>query len=604
MNLKLIRLFLVLIVMLWASTQKMSFAQDGNTIYFMQNIPQSNYSNPALIPNCKFYLGIPGISSVRFNLDNGSFSYNDVFTRRADDSLIIDKDKLLGALSDKNKLSYDISEQIFGMGFRVRKSYFSLGVNYKFSTNFNYSKDFMIFLLKGNSEFLGKNADFSDTKVETNAYSEIALGFSREIGKKITVGVKAKYLIGLINVYTEKSNIKIYTDPNTYDLTATTDMLIHSSSPLDSLKNFDKQFKDVKWKNLMDNNGIAFDFGATYQLNKRWAFGASLIDLGSINWKTNIKDYRTKNPNKSFTFSGLDINEAFKGGNLDNKVIDNLVDSLKETIGIEDVSGTSYKAPLKTKLYLSASFALNSKNRFGLLMRNEFANEDVNTMLSVSYNTNIGRNFAITLSNTFVAGNLFNPGGGFTFNFGPIQFYLIGDHFSSVYAADMKNMGVHFGLNFIFGKTKQGYRYEKQKNIVVEEERTKKKRYPVILSDTVLTKDTLVLPVKDTVVAKTDTNASVFIKDTSFVKPVDTLIKAADTVVIENLPVVKDSIEVLQKETTLPIIKKEEIVPQKPVIKPAAKKAVVPKKPAPTTTKKPAANLPKPTIKPVQKPKK
>lgn len=579
-----------------------SFAQDGNTIYFMQNIPQSSFSNPALMPNCKFYLGLPGISSLQFNLDNSGFSYNDLFTRRADDSLIIDKEKLLGALSDKNKLSYDMSEQIFAMGFRAKRSYFSLSVNSKISANFNYTKDFMTFLLKGNAEFIGKDIDLSGSKLEANTYSEIALGYAREFGKKFTFGMRVKYLVGAVNVYTEKSDIKIYTDPNTYDIRATSDVLIHSSSPFDSLKSFDEQAKNIKWKNMMDNNGFAFDFGGEFRLNKRWAFGASLIDLGSINWKSDLRDYRTKNPNQSFTFSGLDINEAFKGGELDQTVIDNLIDSLKETIGIEEYKGVSYKAPLKTKLYLSAFFALNSKNRFGFLMRNEFANQDVNTMFSVSYNTNIGRNLAITLSNTFVSGNMFNPGGGFTFNFGPFQLYLIGDHFSSIYAADLKNIGLHFGMNLIFGKTKQGYRYQKPKYVEIEEERPRKKRILPVIADSVVA--------VDTITSFTDT-----LKTEILPAKIDTVIQIqADTIsVIDSIKVeVKpiDTLKIEVKDTNPPVIKKEEILPQKNVTVPGKVKQN-PKKPAAVAPKKinpqqnkPAVNKPattKPTLKPVKK---
>ncbi len=577
-----------------------AFAQDGNTIYFMQNIPQSSFSNPALMPNCKFYLGLPGISSLQFNLDNSGFSYNNVFTRRADDSLIIDKDKLLASLSDKNKLSYDMSEQIFAMGFRAKRSYFSLSVNSKISANFNYTKDFMTFLLKGNAEFIGKDIDLSGSKLEANTYSEIALGYAREFGKKFTFGLRVKYLIGVVNVYTERSNIKIYTDPNTYEISATSDVMIHSSSPFDSLKNFDGQAKNIKWKNMMDNNGFAFDFGGEFRLNKRWAFGASLIDLGSINWKNDLRDYRTKSPNQSFTFSGLDINEAFKGGEIDQQVIDNLIDSLKEVVGIEEYKGTAYKAPLKTKLYFSASFALNSKNRFGFLMRNEFANEDVNTMFSVSYNTNIGRNLAITLSNTFVSGNIFNPGGGFTFNFGPLQMYLIGDHFSSVYAADLKNVGLHFGMNFIFGKTKQGYRYQKPKYVEIEEDRPRKKRILPVIADSIIVTDT-VIPVFDSV--KTELLP---VKNDTIIQNVVDSIKIIDSVEVKPA----DTLKIEVKDTNPPVIKKEEIVAPKTVTVPGKPK-VGPKKPAAIAPKKinqqqtkPAVNKPtntKPTLKPVKK---
>jgi len=462
-------------------------AQDGNTIYFMNNIPQSNYSNPAILPNCNFYLGIPAMSSIGINIENGSFSYNDVFSRRQlnppYDSLYVDKDKLLSALSDNNKLSYDISEQLFALGFRVRRNYFTLSAATKMSVNYNYTKEFMTFLLKGNEPFIGKTANLSDSKLGLNAYSEIALGFSREINKKLTLGFRFKYLIGIVNVFTEKSNLLLYTDANNYALKASSDFLIHSSSPFDSLQQMDKQIENLRPSDFTKNTGIAFDFGGEYRLNNQWSFGMSVIDLGSINWKSNLKEYRSNKPDKLIEFNGLDINQAFPDGKLDTTVINALLDSLKDAIGIDEYNGASYRAPLKTKLYTSIAFSLTPNDRFGLLMRNDFANKSMNTLVSVSYNRNIGKWFAFTISNTFVAGDFLNPGGGFTVNLGALQFYFIGDHFSSFYAADMKNMGLHFGFNLLIDRTKQGYRYKKEKPVLLAEEDLwiRKKRIVVLI---------------------------------------------------------------------------------------------------------------------------
>lgn len=577
-------------------------AQDGNTIYFMQNIPQSSYSNPALFPNCKFYLGIPGISSLFLNINNGSFSYNDIFTRRTDDSLIVDKDKLLNSLSYNNKLSYEISQQLFAMGFRIRKNFFSFGVNQKMNTNFNYTKDFMTFLLKGNEPFIGKTANLGDTKFGLNSYSELSFGYSREFGRKLSFGFRFKYLIGIANVYTEKSKVQLYTDPNTYELTATSDFLVHTSTPFDSLENFDNQAKNIKWKDLTKNNGIAFDFGAEYRLNKRWNFGISLIDLGSINWQSNVKDYVSKNPNAQFTFNGFDINEVFKNGELKDSIFDKLLDSIKETMGITDVEGKAYKSPLKTKLYLSASYNLSSKDKFGFLLLHEFVNNDVNRILSISYNRNIGRFFAITLSNTIVSGQIFNPGGGISFALGPFQTYIIGDHFSSVYLADMKNFGIHFGMNFIFGKTKQGYRHEriKSSNIEVEDYKSKKK---ILLTPE--TSDTsLIINVNDTtLIITSDTISEKLI-------PTDTLLNLnniPDTIknnieegtIIENTiaepqPKIIDTIQNLHKaDNTEPDLKTTETIKtevpnntETPKAKEAAKATKPTKKK--TTAKKPS----------------
>ncbi|MCX6230441.1 MAG: DUF5723 family protein [Bacteroidetes bacterium] len=466
------------------SMQENATAQDGNTIYFMNSIPQSNYLNPASLPNCNFYLGFPGLSAVGASFEIGNFTYNNMFTRRADDSLIIDKDKLLSSMSDNNKISTDFTEQLFAMGFKIKRNYFSFSVTNKFSTNFNYTKALMTLLLKGNEEYIGKTANLSDSKISLNDYMEFAFGYSREISKKLTLGVRFKYLIGIVNVYTERSNLYLYTDPTTYALTASSDFLIHSSSPFDSLTNIGDQIKNLKTSNLMDNKGIAFDFGGEYRLNDKFTFGLSVVDLGSITWKSNVKDYVSKKPNTPFLFNGFDINEIFPASGFNSAVMKDIEDSLKETFGITDRKGTSYSAPLKTKLYSSIAFALTPNNRFGLLMRNDFVNNDVNTMVSVSYNRSIGKFFAFTVSNTFVSGNVFNPGAGFNLNIGPFQFYLIGDHFSSLYLADMKNFGMQFGINlFVLGRNTQGNRYVTKKAVVVEDETPSVRRLKQLRKD-------------------------------------------------------------------------------------------------------------------------
>jgi hypothetical protein len=444
--------------------------------------------------------------------------------------------------------------------------------------------------LKGNEPFIGKTANLSDSKLGLNAYTEIALGFSREINKKLTLGVRFKYLIGIVNIYTERSNILLTTDAGNYTLTASSDFLIYSSSPFDSLQSIDKQIKKLKPSNINDNTGYAFDFGGEYRLNKRWTFGLSIIDLGSINWKSNVKEYRSKNPNKQFVFNGIDINEAFPGGKLDSTVFNNLIDSLKETVGIDEYNGTSYRAPLKTKLFTSVAFSLSPNDRFGLLMRNDFANKSVNTLISVSYNRNIGKWFAITLSNTFVSGNIFNPGAGFNLNIGFMQFYMIGDHFSSLYAADMKNFGMHFGMNILFGKTKQGYRYEKQKNTVIEEEE-KSSRYKKLLPIVPLVEDSMLL--KDTNIVK--------LIDSSKLKPIiDTSIRIpiVDSLTLPNIDTIKTIPVDTVKNVVIPPIENLPSVTDttQTSISPVEKITEVDNKTKPKNTKKDATVKPKTSV--------
>ena len=544
-------------------------AQDGNVINFMRTVPQSNNNNPAAIPSVGFYLGVPALSALNIGLDNGNFSYNNVFTRRADDSIVIDADKFISTLKANNKLSYELSDQIFALGFKVNRSYFTFSINNKNTINANYTKDFMTFLLKGNGPFIGQNANLGDSKLGLNSYIETSLGLTREINERLSVGLKFKYLIGIMNVYTEKSTANLYTDPNTYDLSATSDFLIRTSLPFDSLT---AKPKDIKWQDVKNNKGIAFDFGGEYKLTSKLSLGLSVVDLGYIDWSNNIQNYQSKNPNATYSFTGFDINSAFKNGQINDSVFNKIIDSLKNSLGVENVKGSKYRAPLKTKIYFTASYFLTKHDLFGLVIRNDIINQAINTSLTVSYNRYFGKNLSLTFANTVVAGNLLNPGGGFAFNLGFAQFYFLIDHVSSFYAADIKNVGFQFGFNLIAGKSKPG---QKSTEPIIKEDEEKKSKRHKLVSEPIQTDSTIVkppveiLPVKVAPIIKSDT---INIKRDSLKSDTLKLLKMQDTILKKtldsNLLKVKDTlknvlipIDTTIKKLTLPIDSVKQVKP-------------------------------------------
>ena len=61
-------------------------AAQTNSLYFLQNIPESNDLNPALNPNCNWYIGVPGINSIYLQ-EHNDLTYSDViFTKAGTDS--------------------------------------------------------------------------------------------------------------------------------------------------------------------------------------------------------------------------------------------------------------------------------------------------------------------------------------------------------------------------------------------------------------------------------------------------------------------------------------------------------------------------------------
>ena len=292
-------------------------------------------------------------------------------------------------------------------------------------------------------------------------------------------------------------------------------------------------------------------------MTSKLSLGLSVVDLGYIDWSNNIQNYQSKNPNATYSFTGFDINSAFKNGQINDSVFNKIIDSLKNSLGVENVKGSKYRAPLKTKIYFTASYFLTKHDLFGLVIRNDIINQAINTSLTVSYNRYFGKNLSLTFANTVVAGNLLNPGGGFAFNLGFAQFYFLIDHVSSFYAADIKNVGFQFGFNLIAGKSKPGQKSTEP--IIKEDEEKKSKRHKLvsepIQTDSTIVKSTIViLPVKVAPIIKSDT---INIKRDSLKSDTIKLLKMQDTILKKtldsNLLKVKDTLKnvLIPIDTTL-----------------------------------------------------
>ena len=144
--------------------------------------------------------------------------------------------------------------------------------------------------------------DLSDTRLKAMAWNEIAVGYTKHINTKWTLGGRLKYLNGLAysDFSSQKLTARIGPDGNSFDI----DSKIRTASlnPL-SDKGYGDQdltiYKNDDLASLMlsglgKNNGLALDAGVNYELKKELNFFAGFNDLGFISWKNNPLIYNTK----------------------------------------------------------------------------------------------------------------------------------------------------------------------------------------------------------------------------------------------------------------------------------------------------------------------
>lgn len=407
------------------------FGQKNFSLYNLQGTPQAVYTNASFIPKSKIYLSLP-LGMMNMGVSNSGFSFNDLFTKRSDDSLVINTQEVIDGLDDLNYLNLENSIEFFGLGLKVRDMYLNFNVSSKVQANFIYPKGLLQFALEGNGKnFIGQRASMDGIGINLNAYTEFGFGVSKEINDKLTIGGRLKFLSGIANIITRETRLGIYTDPETYALTIDGFADISSS-------NISQFYEDTvlsmsaKMKNLQssilnfDNKGIGLDLGATYKISDKVSVNASLVDLGTIRWGSNVTSYKTDE--FEYTFEGVNLNEYFaEDQDSSNRAIDNLKDTIPKIFNYEE-NNEAYSTSLYTKFYIGGNYQINKIFNVGGVLLNEFVMGRYRPGISVSGNVALKSWFAATLNYSIYNKTFSNIGVGVSLRGGPIQFYIMTDN--------------------------------------------------------------------------------------------------------------------------------------------------------------------------------
>ncbi|MFZ4704796.1 MAG: DUF5723 family protein [Bacteroidales bacterium] len=439
--------WLVSIAAVLSATQ--AVAQTDFTLYHMQLVPYRIYQNPALMPQCRSFVGTPVISSIYFQTSN-AFSYSDVISREANDSIKIDIDKLTSKLNDGNNLFMNLDIDLLSFGFKAAdKYYITFSARERSIVRFMYPKDLINFLWKGNAAVgLGKTLEFSP-RLDAMLFDEYALGFAGEVNEHLTLGTRLKFLNGRANVYTERANASLYTDPVDFSYKLKSDILIRTAG-IDSMS--DQKTNDII---MGGNHGLGIDIGASYKLNSKFSFSASVLDLGYINWKKQLFAIESRRPGEEINFIGVDINEFINKDTIRN-AFQAVIDSLTDKFKIDSVYNQAYKTYLPMRLYAGADFNINDKNTVGILFHGQFYDKKLIPAFSLSYYTQLGRFLGFSASYNIMNKSYNNVGVGLSLNAGPMQIYATTDNilaFSDYKTA--RNVNVHSGLVWTFGRNKK-----------------------------------------------------------------------------------------------------------------------------------------------------
>ncbi len=433
-------------------------------LHFMNDVYQSNATNPALMSKHRIVVSLPGFYG---NLYHSAFSFNDAFTETSD-GYSLNLTDVIANLEDENFLQTNFHTDIIGGVVRLNDFQVGATLGLRTSGFAKYTRETMDMFWNGNAGYVGQTVNLAPD-FQFSAYSELGISGAYNWQDKVSFGAKVKYLIGISDLSTtdRDNRLDIYTDNEIYQTTFNTDYSINYSGfpALDSSISelADGGIDVYNLENMFPgNSGFAIDLGVSANITDRLSVAASVVDLGSIKWSSNVGSYGS---NGSYTYNGLDLfgyvdGDTLNTGELRND-FDEVIDTFTQIIDVQSLNTDSYSTKLPLKIYLSGQYDLG-KLTAGVLLYNESFRGKNTLGMALSARKVFGRNYSIGGIYSIRNNRFDNLGINAAAKFGPIQLYMASDNIIPVFQPlNSQNVNFRAGINVaIFSKK------EKQEGII------------------------------------------------------------------------------------------------------------------------------------------
>ena len=465
---KIYKLFVIIVLLFGSTTAKAQ--NDGIALTLLPHLSYNNFYNPSVPLESNVVFGV-GISNVGFSVYNSSIKYKNLYGFEGETPVSLDANKFINSLDEHdNFINTNFSLDIIRVGARFGKFFVDLDWRLRYNGEIHYSKDFLGFFVNGNGHYLGHDnpADFS-IGADINMFTELGVGLQYAINDKLSVGVRPKLLFGLANLSVNDDQTYIYTDENTYEMTADVNINMQAATAFDTDINRMSEFRDfidtVRFDeilNIKENIGFGIDFGATYIFNENIGVSAGVYDLGFIKW-TEAKEKHNHKDNVVVNDALVDDFNDVLNMNLD---LTSLYEGLIEDIWDDDslYHGEDYKTSLKTRIMLQGYYELMPMARFTAIGQMYYVKDKFRPALTLAYSGSFFKflNFTASYTASKYVGN--SIGAGISLNFGPLNIYAVTDNImivSKIGASTTKlltsydSANVRFGLVFTLGKVKK-----------------------------------------------------------------------------------------------------------------------------------------------------
>jgi hypothetical protein len=418
-------------------------AQQVNTLYFMEGVPVRHFLNPSFQPVDDFYLSLPVIGYTQFSIGNNSLSLHDVIYNVNGQTVLFlnplgSLSRFYNTLNTNTLIQTDFQTNLLSFGFRNKSVYWTFSLTEKIDGTINLPKDLFKISLFGTSDSLSNSFNLSKLESNISVYTEAALGYSKQLNDKWTLGGKLKLLLGSANVSNSNNSLLLDAGVDKWKLKG--EGTVGYSGPVQINNTGSNSYSVTMPKNISDliipsGIGAGMDLGCEYHLNDNITLSGSINDLGFIRWTGNTHYYQY---NVDYSFSGVNLfenNSTIKSfQDVYNKLI--LGNGLADTL--INAFSSSKKSKLTTNPYTTATTAktnlafeysiLDNKLSFGILSYSRLIKSILIEEITGSVNARPNDWLNTTLSYSINNGRFSTLGAGLEFETGMFNWFVAADY--------------------------------------------------------------------------------------------------------------------------------------------------------------------------------
>jgi hypothetical protein len=184
-------------------------------------------------------------------------------------------------------------------------------------------------------------------------------------------------------------------------------------------------------------------------MSERWKVNASIVDMGFIKWKSNVKNLTTAAG--TYMFDGIDIAKFMS----DSSAMENVTDSIGDAFTPIETQ-EAYTTKIPTDFYANASYKINEKHTAAALFHGESFRGTFQPTMTLSMNSRLTDHFSASISYSMINHHFDNVGAGIVAHMGALQFYLISDNWIGTFNPLSNHMThFNFGFNLVYGRPKK-----------------------------------------------------------------------------------------------------------------------------------------------------